>query len=73
MSEYYKNYILTIAANMAFGDKEGFLNTRDTSNTIIRLPFDDGTLSGNLYIRKPLQTLLSLQLNSPLTQRAWTL
>ena len=74
MGEYYKNSILTIAADKAAGDDEGFLETPRQSKLFppVKIPFNGGLFDQGsfVYIRAVPEYDNH---NMPLAKRAWVL
>ncbi|MCJ1311808.1 hypothetical protein MMC25_005481 [Agyrium rufum] len=74
MQRYYKHAILTINADSAAGDHEGFLShARQSDRDAFCIPFKANGLGPcQAYIRKSFRNSLWHE-ESPLSQRAWTL
>jgi hypothetical protein len=75
MKDYYKDAILTIAADLSAGDDEGFLHCpRPTHFQNIEVPFWKGNIrAGSVFIRKSHDVPWASSRGRPLDQRAWTL
>lgn len=73
MQEYYKNAILTIAADSGAGDHEGFLNKpRPCKTAAIKLPYwKNDTQADFVYARPRMENPFSDK--TPLSARCWTL
>jgi hypothetical protein len=72
MTQYYKNAVLTIAADVAGGDREGFLTSERRLSTFdpdLNHPQEN---QDHLYIR-PVAFCPDFSLDTPLSKRAWTL
>ena len=69
MAEYYNNAILTIAAADAFTCHVGFLGARNHPTS----PSISGEGQGYYCLREVLQDDHHLNLNAPISRRAWTL
>ena len=75
MKDYYKDAILTIAADVSAGDDEGFLHyPRPTEFPEVEVPCWKGDIrAGSVFIRKCLDVPWAANHDDPLNDRAWTL
>jgi hypothetical protein len=80
MQDYYKHAVLTISADLAEGDRAGFLETaRPISFSPIKIPFRDRSTrtNGFVYIRDTYSSHIEIfqapPFIDPLNKRAWTL
>jgi hypothetical protein len=73
MQAYYQQAVVTLAADRAVGDHEGFLQDHLGVGNSYELPFvdEDGEIKGTFFIGSKHKS--ADQQRSPLAQRAWTL
>jgi hypothetical protein len=72
MNQYYKNAVLTIAADVAGGDHEGFLASERRLSTFDPDLDHSQENQDHLHIR-PITSCPDFSLDTPLSKRAWTL